>query len=200
MGEQGPCLLWGRIPTTQLCLINVNEWYTCKKEFMLFQNNVASKGLIFTNCGLMMSYAVLECSQHWYQALPEPHDDVIKWRHFPRYWPFVRGNHRSPVNSPHKGQWRGALMLSFICVWINGWVNNGEAGDLRRHRPYYDVIVMNVNKSSVWYCGNLTVTTYVIIPINWIENYTSKSTATALRGEWVKVRNITSRTNPWHAT
>ena len=48
-----------------------------------------------------------------------PHDDVIKWKHFPRYWPFVRGIHRSPVNSPHKGQWRGALMFSLICVWIN---------------------------------------------------------------------------------
>ena len=70
------------------------------------------------------------------------HDDVIKWRHFPRYWPFVRGIHRSPVNSPHKGQWRGTLMFSLICVWINGWVNNGEAGDLRRHRLQYDVIVM----------------------------------------------------------
>ena len=44
------------------------------------------------------------------------HDDVIKWKHFPRYWPFVRGIHRSPVNSPHKGQWRGALMFSLICV------------------------------------------------------------------------------------
>ena len=48
------------------------------------------------------------------------HDDVIKKKHFPRYWPFVRGIHRSPVNSPHKGQWRGALMFSLICVWING--------------------------------------------------------------------------------
>ena len=32
------------------------------------------------------------------------HNDIIKWKHFPRYWPFVRGIHRSPVNSPHKGQ------------------------------------------------------------------------------------------------
>ena len=70
------------------------------------------------------------------------HDDVIKWKHFPRYWPFLRGIHRSPVNSPHKGQWRGALMFSLICVWINGWVNNREAGDLRRHRAHYDVSVM----------------------------------------------------------
>ena len=70
------------------------------------------------------------------------HDEVIKWKHFPRYWPFVWGIHRSPVNSPHKGQWRDALMFSLICTWINGWVNNGEAGDLRRHRAHHDVIVI----------------------------------------------------------
>ena len=70
------------------------------------------------------------------------HDDVIKWKHFPRYRPFVRGIHRSPVNSPHKDQWHGALMFSLICVWINGWVNNREAGDYRRYHAHYDVIVM----------------------------------------------------------
>ena len=70
------------------------------------------------------------------------HDDVIKWKHFPRSWPFVRGIHRSPVNSPHKGQWRGALIFSLICVWINGWVNHREAGDLRRYRAHYDVSVL----------------------------------------------------------
>ena len=41
------------------------------------------------------------------------HDDVIKWKHFPRYWPFVRETHGSPVNSPRKGQWRGVLMFFF---------------------------------------------------------------------------------------
>ena len=72
------------------------------------------------------------------------HDDVIKWKHFPRYWPFVRGIHRSPVNSLHKGQWGGCMMFSLICAWINSWVNNRrEAGDLRRYRAHYDVIVMN---------------------------------------------------------
>ena len=70
------------------------------------------------------------------------HNDVIKWKHFPRYWPFVRGVHRSPVNSSHKGQWRRALMFSLICVWINSWINNLEAGDLRRYRTHYDVIVL----------------------------------------------------------
>ena len=61
-----------------------------------------------------------------------------------RYWPFVRGIHRSPVNSSHKGQRRGALMFSLICVWINCWVNNREAGDLRRHRGHYGVTAMTI--------------------------------------------------------
>ena len=62
----------------------------------------------------------------------------IKWKHFPRYWPLVRGILRSPVNSPHKGLWRGALMFALIY----SWVSNREAGDLRRHRAHYDVTVM----------------------------------------------------------
>ena len=70
------------------------------------------------------------------------HDDVIKWKHVPRYWPFVRGIHRSPVNYPHEGLWRRALMFSLICAWIEGWVNNRECGDLRRYRANYDVTVM----------------------------------------------------------
>ena len=66
------------------------------------------------------------------------HDDVIKWKHFPRYWPFVRGIHRSAMNSPHKGKWRGDLMFSSICAWIN----NRQAVDLRHHRAHYDITVM----------------------------------------------------------
>ena len=86
-------------------------------------------------------YLMLNMSFSWFEN-GDAHDAVIKWKHFPRYWPFVRGIHRSPVNSPHKGQWRGALIFSLICVWINGWVSNREAGDLRRYRAHYDVIVM----------------------------------------------------------
>ena len=70
------------------------------------------------------------------------HDDVIKWKHFPRHWPLVQGIHRSLANSPHKGQWHWALMISLICTWINCGVNNHKAGDLRRHRAHYDVTVM----------------------------------------------------------
>ena len=53
----------------------------------------------------------------------------LKWNHL-------------PVNSPHKGQWREALMFSLICTWINDSVSNRHAGDLRRHRAHCEVIVM----------------------------------------------------------
>ena len=82
----------------------------------------------------------------WYNSTK--HDDVIKWKHFRRHWPFVRGIHRSPANSPHKGQWRGTLMFCLICTWINGWVYNREAGDLRRNGAHYDVTVMNAYHST----------------------------------------------------
>ena len=69
---------------------------------------------------------------------------ISRWRHqmetFSALLTVCAGN--SPVNSPHKGQWLGALMFSFICAWINSWVNNREAGDFRRYRAHYNVTVM----------------------------------------------------------
>ena len=69
------------------------------------------------------------------------------WRHqmetFSALLAVCAGNSPAPVISPHKGQWRGALMFSLIWARINDWVNNLEAGDLRRHRGHYDVNVMN---------------------------------------------------------
>ena len=76
------------------------------------------------------------------------HDDVIKWKHFPRYWSFVRGIHRFPVNSPHKGQWCGALIFFLICTRINGWVNKWwdwwfetPSRPFRRHRNGDSVMI-----------------------------------------------------------
>ena len=86
------------------------------------------------------------CRHRWAFEIQGPwqfHDDVIKWKHFPRYWPFERGIHRSPVNTPHKGQWRGALMFSLIFARTNNWTNNGDAGNSRHHRAHYDIIVMH---------------------------------------------------------
>ena len=92
-------------------------------------------------------------SQHDVDNISSTHPSLSWWRHQMETFsallaicagnsPGMRGIHRSPVNSPHKGQWRGALMFSLIYTRIHGWVNTGEAGDLRCHHAHYDVIVM----------------------------------------------------------
>ena len=91
------------------------------------------------------------------------HDDIIKCKHFPRHWPFVRGIHRSPVNSPHKGDWRGTLVFSLIYARTNGWMNTRDAGDLRRHRAHYDIIV-----TIIWFQIN-NVFTCIFNTITWPE-------------------------------
>ena len=73
---------------------------------------------------------------------PLSHDDVIKWKHFPRYWPFVREftGHR----------WIPLTKASDAGLWCFLWSapkqtvgkRNRYAGDLRRHHAHYDVIVM----------------------------------------------------------
>ena len=112
------------------------RWLHILMDLLKFETNVPS-------CGRGHQRRVLTCGNK-----PETmygiviHDDVIKWKLFPHYWPFLRGIHRSPVNSPHKDQWRGALVFSLICAWIKDWLNNGEAGDLRRYRAHFVVTVM----------------------------------------------------------
>ena len=71
---------------------------------------------------LITSNCIIQSYVHNFYSESIVHDDVIKWKHFPRYWPFVRG----------------------ISAWIYGWINNRESGDLRRHRAHYDVILMDI--------------------------------------------------------
>ena len=103
-------LLVSSVPLISLKIINFRAWISNYISIYIYI-------YIGYNYLIMSGLNLVTVGQHqlW-------HDDVIKWKHFPHYWPFVRGIHRSPVNSPHKGQWRGALMFSLICVWINGWV------------------------------------------------------------------------------
>ena len=123
-------------------LQNLEPKFTLNPNLTSFCLSIISfnSGLVVLKfCTEHGSDTAVPCAQ--FQKI-ERHDDAIKWKHVPRYWPFVRGIHRSPVNSLHKGQWRRALMCSLICVWINGWVNNREAGDLGRYRAHYVVTVM----------------------------------------------------------
>ena len=134
---------------TALLCNDVSHWLGASLKSALYARQRLT-GFVSLDCTWMYFYHVSNayvCVLHASCSVVSvyTHDDVIKWKHFPRYWPFVRGIHRSPVNSPHKGQWRGALMFTLICARINGWVNNGEAGDLRRYRVHYDVTVMMIH-------------------------------------------------------
>ena len=120
-------MFWSQVNSLQMQPSPVNKWYNATQNWRKNKSTTLFADQIHT------------------------HDDVIKWKHFPRYWPFVREIHRSPVNFPHKGQWRGALMFALIYVWIIGWVNNREAGDLRRNHTHYDVMVMIWLHSILYY-------------------------------------------------
>ena len=74
----------------------------------------------------------------------------------------VRGIQRWLLDSPHKGQWRGDLMFSFICAWTKHWANSPDAGDLRRHIAHYDV-------TTILWC-RLTNGEILIINIIWSPN------------------------------
>ena len=96
---------------------------------------------------------MIHCNPNLINKHHTSHDDVIKWKHFPRYWPFVRGIHRSPLNYPHKGQWREALKFSLICARINswGWWFETLSCSLWRHCNAYKAITQRwINK--FWEC------------------------------------------------
>ena len=67
------------------------------------------------------------------------HNDVIEWKHFPRYWPFVRGIQRSRVNSPHKASDAELWCFLYICLnklsskqlWV--WLFESPSRSLWRH-------------------------------------------------------------------
>ena len=107
------------------------------------------------------------------------------WRHqveaFSTLLAICAGNSPvSGVNSPHKGQWRRDLIFSLICAWINGWVNNCEAGDWRRHHAHYDVTVRKACESSL--CSNI----YSVNPIR-SQLYTYHSAAVVA---WLNVASL----------
>ena len=126
---------------TQLRLSVVMRIIFPKIDIMFCQTTCSRKEV--GNMWVPCHPAAISCT---YIVMPISQVISTGWRHqlkhFSRYWPFVREIHRWPVNSPHKGQWRGALMFFFICAWMHGWVNNRQAGDLRRPWANFDVTVM----------------------------------------------------------
>ena len=90
----------------------IRFWYGFLNDNIFFKKPYLKINHWLVNCHQLLAWVC------WMIKLSF-HDDVIKWKHFPCYWPFVRGIHRSPVNSPHECQWRRTLMFSLICAWID---------------------------------------------------------------------------------
>ena len=133
-------IYWNYHYTNQI----VRDWWL---SYLDMVNPLIRKGFLYWK----ESY---ECFQEpvTYAAFAD-NDDVIKWKHFPRYWPLVRGIRRSLVDSPHNGQWHGVLMFSLIYAWTNGWASNRNTGDFTRHPAHCDIMVMNTKWPeliSVW--------------------------------------------------
>ena len=133
-------------------MVSISHWLwqvKCQSDKWIFLT-VSSK-VFWHQPELVLIDDQLWCKQ-WWPSWCCDHDDVIKWKHFPLYCPFVWGIHQSPVNSPHKDQWRVALMFPLIWAWTNSSANNQHAGDLRCHCSHYDVTVMDDLYFSVWLC------------------------------------------------
>ena len=120
---------------------------------------------------LLEAFASIVCSQ---VSKIRSHADVIRWKHFPRYWPFVRGHRRIPRTKASDAE---LWCISLICAWITDWVNNGEAGDLINHRAPYDVTVMVAgienehNSTSSWAYDLFVIPVNTILSISYSCSY-----------------------------
>ena len=139
------------------CLGNIPFWYSSKNIWIYHPHPhvwIFEVSLRKSKNPLMSSISGVDIFRNSYtqettecSEVMSPDVSISWWRHqmetFSALLAICAGNSPVPVNSPHKGQWRGALMFTLICARIYSWVNNSEAGEMRRYRAHYDVIVMS---------------------------------------------------------
>ena len=121
-------------------LMNMDKYFMWIHYERLHNHNKAKHNK--TVCIFLGIYCIYIYQLKQYCSVTLNLDAVIKWKHFPRNWPIVRGIHRSLVDSPHKGQRGRALMFSLMGAWTNGWVNSRDVGDLIRHGAHCNVILI----------------------------------------------------------
>ena len=124
------------------------------------------------------------------------------WRHqmeiFSALLAICAGNSPVPGDFPHKGQLRGALMFSLICVWINGWVNPYFPLPKRRRRWQYEKTLLprwiscSVMKSL--FCQETPAYIAIIITacIQWVGTLNElkrRFSPTIVKGQWVNNYN-----------
>ena len=117
-------------------------WFETLSRPLWRHRNASAIEVTLKNYGNIVWYQTIKLYTQQRANCLHIHDDVIKWKKKSALVAFCARNAPVTGEFPHKGQWRGALMFILICTWINGWVNNREAGDLRHNPAQYDVTVM----------------------------------------------------------
>ena len=131
------------------CWLIVNYTSTSKFQWNFDQFQTFSFRKIeleYGVCNMTTTLFRLRCVSWWMahqvRGNRHGHGDVIKWKHFPRYCPLCgefTGHRWIPLTKVSNTE---LWCFLWSAPWINGWVNNREAGDLRRHRVHYDAILM----------------------------------------------------------
>ena len=126
--------MWSRICVSYACRQLCQMIWT---NFGVRANERSVKWVLISSVMHLFYCRISVCQENHYNSW---------WRHqmetISALLALCAGNSPVPVNFPHKGQWRGGLKFSLICARINDWVNNREAGNLRRHHGHYDISVM----------------------------------------------------------
>ena len=81
---------------------------------------------------------------------------------------FCEGNSPATGEFPSQRPMTRSLIFSLICAWANGWANNRDVGDLRRHRNHYDVTVML--PKTYMLMAILYILQSVVVICHWLEN------------------------------
>ena len=118
------------------------SWYYVNSCFLVHVISISAKLVMVQNLSLTGMLRVIMKTPLAVGSDDTPTMMTSSNRNIFRVTSLLCGNSPSTVNSPHKDQWCGVLMFSLICAWRNDWLNNREAGDLRRHHAHHDVIVM----------------------------------------------------------
>ena len=147
--------------TAVFASLNMTIWFSTSTDIChkskRFISAIQSENVTLNNSGWKQNINKLSCIEKpkWL------HHSNAWWRHQMEAFSALLA-----ICAPHKGQWRGALVFTLICVWINGWVNNREAGDLRRNHAHYDVTVMEE-----WFTPKLHYVHSVFTTPTWSEIY-----------------------------
>ena len=123
------CLPWLLRKLTVLYTVIFMISYYCifrSGQWLISRNQLSIKPLTNWSLATPHSSPMSECWHRWVTY----YCDVMIWKHFPHYWPFVRRIHRSPANQT--GPVMRRFGFHFVLRWTRFWTSNAMTGDLRR--------------------------------------------------------------------